>query len=181
MGYTHFDGVDAGKFKINGTQVTATPAELNLLDTVTATTTEINYLDGFVGPIKSISKVCTATGFTDDSDATGYIDFATGALPAGTIVLGWTATTATAGVWDDDTTATIQVGVSGAVDLYSATTTGSVAVAGTVGSVCKTTGIVFNAAAATPRVTITGGDDFTKFVTAATPSTTVTIYYVELH
>jgi len=179
MGYTHFDGVDAALFKINGTQVTATPAELNLLDTVTATTTEINYLDGFVGPIKSISKVCTATDFTDGSGATGYIDFATGALPADTIVLGWKALTHAA--WDDDTTATIQVGVNGTVDLYSATTTGSVAATGTVGSVCKTTGIVFNEAAATPRVTITGNADFTAFVTAATPSTTVTIYYVELH
>lgn len=31
-GYTHFDGVDAATFKINGTQVTATAAELNKLD-----------------------------------------------------------------------------------------------------------------------------------------------------
>ena len=31
MGYTHHDGIDAKNLKINGTQVTATAAELNKL------------------------------------------------------------------------------------------------------------------------------------------------------
>lgn len=32
MGYTHFDGVDAANLKINGTEVTATAAEINATD-----------------------------------------------------------------------------------------------------------------------------------------------------
>jgi len=32
MGYTHHNGIDAKNLKINGTQVTATAAELNKLD-----------------------------------------------------------------------------------------------------------------------------------------------------
>ncbi len=133
------------------------------------------------GIVKKITKVCPVASFTDNTNATGYIDFATGALPADCIVLGWKAVTDTAGKWDDDTTAVIQVGIAGTLDLYSSVTSGSVAAAGTVGSVVKTTGSVFNEAAATPRVTITGGSDFTAFVTAGAPSTTVTIYYIELN
>jgi len=40
------DGIiDVGTLKIGSVAVTATPAELNILDTVTATATEMNYLD----------------------------------------------------------------------------------------------------------------------------------------
>jgi len=38
MGYTHFSGVDATNLKINGTQVTSSAAELNVLDGVSAGT-----------------------------------------------------------------------------------------------------------------------------------------------
>jgi hypothetical protein len=131
-------------------------------------------------PVSSISLSFKATDMTDGTSTSGYIDFASSALPAGSIVLGWKAVTAAAGAWDDDTTATIQVGISGTVALYSSTTSGSVATAGTVGSVCATTGVFYQAAAATPRVTITGGSDFTAFVTAKAPASTVTIYYVLL-
>lgn len=49
--YTHFSNVEIGTasggggLKIAGTAVTASAAELNLLDGVTATTTELNYVD----------------------------------------------------------------------------------------------------------------------------------------
>ncbi len=46
VGYTHHAGIDAQNLKINGTQVTATAAELNALDGITATVTEINKLAG---------------------------------------------------------------------------------------------------------------------------------------
>jgi hypothetical protein len=72
------------------------------------------------------------------------------------------------------------VGISGTLDLYSATTTGSIYTTGTVGSVCATTGVYFQAAAATPRITVTSGSDFTRQVTAGTGRSTVTIYYVLL-
>jgi len=40
MGYTHHDGIDAKNFKINGTQVTATAAQLNKTAVTTAGTAE---------------------------------------------------------------------------------------------------------------------------------------------
>jgi hypothetical protein len=128
--------------------------------------------------VQSISLDIKPADMTDGTSTSGYVDFATGALPASCIVLGWKAVTTAA--WDDDTTAIIEVGISGTVDLYSSTTSGSIATTGTVGSVVKTTGVYYQTAAATPRVTITGGSDFTAFVTAATPRTTVYIYYILL-
>ena len=44
---------DMTSFDINGTAVTASAAELNLLDGVTATTTEINYVDGVTSNIQT--------------------------------------------------------------------------------------------------------------------------------
>ncbi len=46
MGYTHFNGVDAENFKIDGTEVTATAAELNALDGIGADVDELNILEG---------------------------------------------------------------------------------------------------------------------------------------
>ena len=58
MGYTHFSGVDATLFKINGTQVTATAAEINAgVDGLTATATEINEMCDMSGKV-----VAPATG-----------------------------------------------------------------------------------------------------------------------
>ena len=39
--------------KIYGTSITATAADINIMDGVTATTTEINYLDGVTGNIQT--------------------------------------------------------------------------------------------------------------------------------
>ena len=44
---------DTVAFYINGTQVTSTAAELNILDGVTATTTEINYVSGVTSAIQT--------------------------------------------------------------------------------------------------------------------------------
>lgn len=133
------------------------------------------------GIVKSISKVCSVGDFTDGTGTSGYVDFDTGALPADCIVLGWKAVTTAAGAWDDDTTAVLMVGVDGDTDRFSQIENGSVAAAGTIGSVCDATGVYFNEAAATPRVTVTGASDFTAFVTAGTCESTVTIYYIELN
>ena len=132
--------------------------------------------------IKSITQVCPVTGFTDGGSTSGYMDL-TVQIPANCFVLGWKAVTTSAGAWDDDTTAVMTVGISGATDKYSGGGAASVAAAGTVGDCGKlatNAPIVYNATAATPRVTVTGGSDFTAFVTAATPSSTVTIYYIPL-
>ena len=126
--------------------------------------------------VRKISLAITPALMTDNTNTTGYIDFPTDALPAGAIVLGWAMKT-TAG-FAGDTTAVVQVGVAGTLDLYSAVTSGSCFTAIKVGSVVKTTGVVYQAAAATPRVTITGGADFTSIVTNAAGRGTVTMYYI---
>jgi len=43
----------AGSWKVGGTAVTSTAAELNLLDGVTATTVELNYVDGVTSNIQA--------------------------------------------------------------------------------------------------------------------------------
>ncbi len=161
MGVTHFDGIDAVTTLMKGgVEITASAAELNILD-------------GASKAVKEISLSFDYDDMTDDGSTSGHIDFATDALPADVIVLGWKCVTTTG--FTGDTTATVKVGTSGTTDLYSAVTNGSVAAAGTVGSVCKTTGVVFNEAAATPRVTITGSADFTSI---SAGSATVTLYYI---
>jgi hypothetical protein len=146
------------------------------IDTIDITAPKFNGVS--VAGVQSVSKVIAVASMTDNTNTTGYIDFAGSALPASSLVLGWKCVT-TAG-FAGDTTATIQVGIAGTLDLYSAVTTGSVFAPGTVGSVVKTTGVYFQAAAATPRVTITGSADFTSIVTNGLGAATVTMYYVPL-
>lgn len=132
--------------------------------------------------IKSITQVCPVTSFTDGGSTSGYMDL-TVTIPADSFVLGWKAVTTSAGAWDDDTTAVMTVGISGATDKFSGGGAASVAAAGTTGDCGKlatNAPIVFVDTVTTPRVTVTGGSDFTAFVTAATPSSTVTIYYIPL-
>lgn len=135
--------------------------------------------DECAGVVKSITQVCDVGDFTDGKSTSGYLDF-DDAIPTGALVLGWKAVTVAAGAWDDDTTAVLMVGISGNTNLYSGVENGSVAAAGTIYSVCDDFETSFTTAATTPRVTVTGGADFTSFVTAGTPSSTVTIYYIEL-
>lgn len=44
---------DLSTLKINGTDVTATAAELNIMDGVTATTAELNYVDGVTSNVQT--------------------------------------------------------------------------------------------------------------------------------
>lgn len=91
MGWTHFNGVDAGQFKINGTEVTSTAAELNTLDGIAAKVGAKNGasvvatedITGF----KSTLLTCTATpfSFTDETSTVQYsgvkvYDFPLGAI-----------------------------------------------------------------------------------------------------
>jgi hypothetical protein len=152
--------LDVTALSIDGTAVTATASQLNALTSVA-----------------SVSKTIAVAAMTDNAGtATGYIDFTASALPAKSIVLGWKCVTSAG--FAGDTSAVVQVGIAGTLDLYSATTTGSVFTAVTCGSVVKTTGTYFQTAAATPRVTITGAADFTSIVTNAAGACVVTIYYI---
>jgi len=157
----HYLDIESGaSLKLAGTAVTATAAQLNALTSVA-----------------SISKTIAVADMTDNAGtATGYIDFDASALPAKSFVLGWKCVTSAG--FAGDTSAVVQVGIAGTLDLYSATTTGSVFTAITVGSVCKTTGVVYQTAAATPRVTITGTADFTSVKSNAAGACIVTIYYI---
>jgi len=111
--------------------------------------------------------------FTDNTDATGYVDLAT-QLPAGAIPLGFKAVVHTA--FAGNTSAVIQVGVSGDLDRFSSVTDQSVFTAGVVGAGAPADAADGMNAAQTVRVTVTGGTDFTA-ITAG--SMTVTVYYIE--
>lgn len=121
-----------------------------------------------------VSQSLAASAFTDGGGTTGYIDITT-QVPAGSFVLGWKAV-ASAG-FAGDTTATVQVGVSGTVDKYSVVTTGSVFASGTVGSSVKA-GNNFEATAVTARVTVTSSADFTSVVSGGGVMV-VTLYVVK--
>jgi len=112
---------------------------------------------------------------TPPNDDTGYLDFSTGTIPAGAIVIGWEAVVSTG--FTGDTSAIAQVGVSGDLDAWSADTAQSVFAAATVGS-ASLAAEAYNGAAATPRVTITSDSDFTSVSAGAM---VVTIHYMELN
>jgi hypothetical protein len=130
-----------------------------------------------VPKVKVISKLCAIAGFTDNLNTTGYIDFTADSLPAGAIPIGWKAVV-TAG-FAGDATAVIQVGVAGDLARFSAEATQSVFAVGTIGcgvpqdKSCDGIGTV-----STPRVTVTGGADFTSIVTEGNGSMTVYLYYI---
>jgi hypothetical protein len=124
--------------------------------------------------IAVINKTCAIADFTDNEDATGYIDFAENSMPAGAIPLGWKAVV-TEG-FTGDTGAIIKVGTAGVPEGLSGNTSQTVLVPGIVGSnaSCGTSssymGIAF-----TPRVTVVGDSDFSSITAGAM---TVYIYYI---
>lgn len=61
-GTATFATINSATFQIGGVEVTATPAELNILDGVTATTAEINYLDGVTSNIQTQLDAKQASG-----------------------------------------------------------------------------------------------------------------------
>ena len=96
--------------------------------------------------------------FTDNTDATGYIDIEF-PLPAHTIPVAWTATVIIG--FTGDTTAKMQVGVSGDLNRYSAVTTGSCLAADVIGAAVPSENAMLGfGTAQTLRVTVTGGSDF---------------------
>lgn len=68
MGYTHFSGVDAALLKINGTQVTATAAEINALASTGLSATELGYLDGVTAGAVTASKAAVVDISKDIGD-----------------------------------------------------------------------------------------------------------------
>ena len=121
---------------------------------------EVLYDPTLVGATIQFAELAfTKADMTDNADATGFVDFATGAIPAAAMVLGWECNCTVA--FSGDTSAVVQVGISGNLNLYSAFTAGSIFAAAKVGSNCQvSTDNPYQAAAQTPRVTITGATDF---------------------
>jgi len=69
------DGVTATAAEINTLDgITATTAELNALDGITATVTELNYVDGVTSAIQTQldAKQATLTNISDSTSANGY-------------------------------------------------------------------------------------------------------------
>lgn len=127
-----------------------------------------------VSPIKSISQTFLMTDMTDGGSTSGYIDL-TEYLPVGALVVGWRFDTLVA--FNGDTSATIQVGVSGDVDRFSVLTTNSVFAAGMVGGQPQTNASAMVATRVQPRITITSAADFTNV--AAAGQGKIQIFYIE--
>lgn len=126
------------------------------------------------GRVKTLVSQALAFGdFTDNTDATGFIDFATD-LPAKCIVLGWKAVVSAG--FTGDTSAVLEVGESGATSRFSAVTSKACFAAGTVQSASVAATSECDAAT-TPRVTVTSAADFTSVAAGAM---VVTIYYIDL-
>ncbi len=125
--------------------------------------------------LKHVDSQSLAYGaFTDGGGATGYLDFDT-AIEADALILGWKAEVTTG--FANDTTAVIEVGISGDTDRFSANTAQSCFATGTVASaaLAADTGTSFGATT-TVRVTVTGTADFTSINAGIM---IVTMYYIE--
>ena len=120
-----------------------------------------------------VKQNLTIGDFTDNTDATGYADL-TDQLPAGAIPLGFKAKVNTG--FSGDTTAVIQVGVSGDLDRFSSVVDQSVLAAASVGAGAPADAADGLNAAQTIRVTVTGGADFGS-ITAG--ELVVWVYFIE--
>lgn len=129
---------------------------------------------GSSGVGKLVSQTLDIGDFTDNADETGYIDFTSGTIPAGSIVVGWKAVVATG--FTGDTIAQVEVGTSVITYGFTGNTGQSALGAGTIGSAARELS-AFVASGTVPRVTLNGIGDFGN-ITAG--SMTVTVYYMEL-
>ena len=130
----------------------------------------------FNNGIRSVSKTVAVASMTDNTNTTGYIDFATDSLPIGAVPI--SSQFACSAGFAGDTTATWQLGVSGSLDIFSTTTTNSCFTAITTSSLTKTTGLTATNAAKTPRLTITGSADFTSIVSNGAGAGVATLFYL---
>ena len=111
-------------------------------------------------PRISVTSQSVAFGdFTDVTDATGYVDLDTD-LPAGAIPIATKFVVSTG--FTGDTTAIVQAGIAGTLDMFTENTDQSVLAAATVGSTPTPDCADGMNAAKTIRVTVTGGADFTS-------------------
>ena len=123
--------VDA--INLNGTAITSTAAEINLLDGVTATTAELNILDGVTATTAEINKLDGFTGsvadlnYAADLNATGVtaaeidkLDGLTATTAELNILDGVTATTAELNILDGVTSTTAELNILDGVNATTA-------------------------------------------------------------
>jgi hypothetical protein len=125
--------------------------------------------------IQKISESVAVEDFTDATATTGTLALTT-KLPAGAVPIGWKATVT--GGFTGDTSATMQLGVSGDADRFSSVTDQSVYAAGTVGAGVPADACDGIAAAQTVLITITSDSDFTDVKTDDNGAMTVELYYI---
>ena len=125
------------------------------------------------GPYGRVTETIAIGDFTDNTDATGYVDL-TATIPEESLVLGWTADVTTG--FTGDTNATASVGIAGDLDRFSADTTKDWVTAGEYGALSLAADGGDGAdAAVTVRVTLTGAADFGDI---AAGSADITVFYV---
>lgn len=121
--------------------------------------------------IQYLAEAFAFDDMTDSTGATGTLNL-TAKLPAGAFILGGKVVVATG--FTGDTTATIQVGISGNVDAFIDGDPSVLAAATVYG---PPDGIHLQTAETTVLVTVTGAADFTSIIAGAA---TVYIYYIQI-
>lgn len=158
---------------ITGTTIEATGAVTITEGALTDNT--ILPADIKVPRISSVSEAVVVADFTDGGGASGYFDI-TPTIEINACVIGWKFEGS--GAFDNDTSAVMEVGVSGDTDKFSADTAQSCFTIQDIGS-CALAAESYTTTAATVRITVTGNGDFTSIKTADNGAGTLTVYYLE--
>lgn len=122
--------------------------------------------------VRKISATVARSAFTDGGGTSGTYDLTT-QIPAGATVIR-SAVTAITG-FTGNTSATMTIGDGSDVDRYNTSTINVFATAANGADAGEPSGVKYHTAAATVRLTITGGSDFTAI---SAGSVTVEIYYL---
>lgn len=134
-------------------------------------------LGSFLSILGVLSESISVADFTDGGSTSGYKDLVA-KLPKGAVPLAWKFVGT--GAFSGDTSATMEVGIEGDTDRFSADTAGSVFAAATVGSLALAADALKGiSAAVTVRVTVTTSSDFTTCKTAGKGAGTIRIYYLK--
>lgn len=165
----------------NVAAITASAAEINVLDGATASTAEINQLVGttlangatLTGSLVKITETVAFGDFTDGGAAVGTYAMTAGNIPAGAIFLA-TAVEAVTG-FAGNVSASLTIGDGTDVDRYHTGAINVFATAATGIDVGVPSGATYHPVVKTPTLVITASSDFTA---VSAGSITVSLYYL---